>query len=184
MTPALIDPAMTEPTADEDTAHAYISGVARAGVASMISNVATELMLLQSDKHTLPVTIDNGEVGGSYVCRPHSAYALYAREELDLVDIGMARWPALALIAFFDRVLRWAKINRVVHLDNWMLSTNLHGDWHGGDLEQIRRLLIERYPEHVLAIRSLDEWSSPLLLQVVRNEGWDAGTVASGLGSR
>lgn len=172
MTPALIEPATAHPTTDENVALSYITGLANAGVGSMISNVSTKLLLLRSSEYVLPVTVDDGEIGGSYVCRPHSAYALYARQELDLVHIGMARLPAIALTAIFDRVLRAIHINRVVHLDNWLLSTNLHGDWHGDDLPQMRRLLIDRYPKHMLAIRSLDEWSSPRLLQAVRDDGW------------
>jgi len=169
MKPLLIQP---EAAIGGSVAEDYVVGLATAGIANMISNVATDLMLLQTADHTLPVTIDNGDIGGSYVTRPHSAYALYAREELNVVDIGRARWSALALLALFDRILRAIRINRVVHIDNWLLSTNLHGDWHGDDLPTIRRLLIEHYPSHLLAIRSIDEWSSPRLLQAARDDGW------------
>lgn len=172
MTPVLIDPSGDYQPAGSNIAHDFIAGLADAGVGHMISNVATQLSLLRSAEQIFPVTVDDGEIGGSYVCRPHSAYALYAREELELVNIGAARLPGIALITFFDHILRTARINRVVHLDNWLLSTNLHGDWHGENLPQIRRLLLDRYPQHMLAIRSLDEWSSPGLLQAVREDGW------------
>lgn len=176
MTPVLLDPLTpntgTPDTGETNIARDYLAAIASAGVSSMISNVETRLQLLRYGDRVLPVTVDDGQIGGSYVCRPHSAYVLYARQELDMVNIGAARLPAAALIALFDRVLRGAQINRVVHLDNWMLSTNLHGDWHGEGLPQTRRLLTERFPHHLLAIRSLDDWSSPHLLKAAQDDGW------------
>lgn len=172
MTVALLDPVSAEPVPGSSLTEEYVAGLANAGVGAMIANVATKLFLLHSGGHVLPVTVDDGGIGGSYVCRPHSAYALYARQELDLVDIGFARYPALAMVALLDRVLRAIRINRVVHIDNALLSTNLHGDWRGEGLPEMRRLFVERYPDHMLAIRSLDEWSSPRLLQAARDDGW------------
>ncbi|MBB4841262.1 hypothetical protein HNP52_004359 [Sphingomonas kyeonggiensis] len=151
---------------------AYIEGIARAGVGAMIPNVATRWMALRSGARVYPVTINEGGVGGSYVCLPHSAYILYARAELDIVDTGWLRPLLRAMIAAADRLLRWGKINRVVHVDNWMLSTNLHGDWQGDDLPAIRAFLAARFPTHAIAVRSVDGWSSPGLLDAAREDGW------------
>ncbi len=157
---------------DGGMAGTYVRRIAAAGVGSMIANVGTRLMAVKSGPHLLPVTVDDGGTGASYVCQPHSAYALYARRELDIEPVGALRWPAIAAIAGLGWVLAAARINRVVHIDNWMLSTNLHGDWNGADLPALRRLLATRFPDHMLAIRTLDEWSSPELLQAARDDGW------------
>lgn len=151
---------------------AYIEGIARAGVGAMIPNVATRWMALRSGARVYPVTINEGGVGGSYVCLPHSAYILYARAELDIVDTGWLRPLLRAMIAAADRLLRWGQVNRVLHIDNWMLSTNLHGDWQGDDLPAIRAFLAERFPTHAIAVRSVDGWSSPALLDAARSDGW------------
>ena len=118
------------------------------------------------------MTVNDGDYGGSYVCLPHSAYILYARAELDLVDTGWLRPGLRLLIAAADHVLRWGAVNRVVHVDNWLLSTNLHGDWAGDDLPAIRAFLTERFPTHAIVIRSLDPWASPALLAAARSDGW------------
>lgn len=174
MTPTLFDPLQT-PTADVDRAcdgFRWLSVFARAGPTALVANVRTRMLGLKSGPRTLPVTVNEAEVGGSYVCLPHSAYALYARQELALVDVGIWR-PVLAWL--IDRAapkLLEAGLNRIVHVDNWLLSTNLHGDWTGSDLPQIRRLLTARFPEHFLAIRSVDSWSCPQLLSAGVADGW------------
>lgn len=151
---------------------AYIEGVARAGATAMIPNVATRWLALRSGARVYPVTVNDGERGGSYVCLPHSTYILYARAELDIVDTGRLRPVLRALIAVADRLLRWGEVNRIVHVDNWLLSTNLHGDWTGDDLPAIRAFLAERFPTHAIAVRSVDPWSSPALLDAARRDGW------------
>lgn len=150
----------------------YIEGIARGGVTSMIPNVATRWLALRSGDRVLPVTVNDGETGGSYVTLPHSAYILYARAELDIVGTGRLRPILAATIALADRLLRRGQINRIVHVDNWLLSTNLHGDWDGADLPAIRAFMTQRYPDHALAIRSVDRWSSPALLDAAACDGW------------
>ncbi|MEP1229457.1 MAG: hypothetical protein ABJG88_02155 [Litorimonas sp.] len=151
---------------------AYLTEVAKAGVSQMINNVHTEWQALRSGEKVFPVTINYGEYGGSYVCLPHSAYVLYGRQELDIIDMG--RWTPLLkmLISWIDKCLRWADINRIIHVDNWLLSTNLHGNWSGADLPDIRKFITDKFPNHILAVRSVDTWSSPELLNAAQSDGW------------
>lgn len=138
----------------------------------MVSNVAARLSALEVAGRIMPVTIDDGALGGSYVCSPHSAYVLYARAELDLLGVGWAAWPSRAALAGLDRVLKAARINRIVHLGNWLLSTNLHDGWRGEGVKGARETLAEAHPDHLLGIRSVDDWSSPGLREALAADGW------------
>jgi len=118
------------------------------------------------------VTLNGAEYGDAYVCLPHSAYGLYAKAELDIVDTGPWR-PALALLADgAGAVLKAARVNRIVHINNWMLSTNLHNGWTGADIAALRATLTAAYPEHFLAVRSVTTWSDPALAGALRADGW------------
>ncbi len=175
MTPLLFDPLDAPPDIwppGLDVERLYIEGVARRGPAAMIANVRTRWLALRSGQRIFPVTANDGEAGDSYVCLPHTAYALYGRAELDLVDVGA--WAPLfrLLIGLAGRALLAAGLNRIVNLDNWLVSTNLHGDWAGEDLPEIRRQLQRHFPGHIIALRSLDAWSSPALIDAARGDGW------------
>jgi hypothetical protein len=159
------------PRGQEAVRH-YIESIARAGVGAMVANLHCDWLALRSGERVLPVTINHGERGGSYVCLPHSAYVLYGRRELALVDLGLLAPLAHAAIGLVDLLLRAVRINRIVHVDNWLLSTNLHGDWAGEDARAVRECLAARYPEHLLAVRSVDPWSSPALEAALREDGW------------
>jgi hypothetical protein len=146
--------------------------VARLGAPAMVSNVATRFSTLEVAGRTMPVTVDDGALGGSYVCSPHSAYVLYARAELALLKVGWASYPSRAALCALDLVLRAARINRIAHLGNWLLSTNLHGGWRGEGVKSAREELAEAHPDHLIGIRSVDDWSSPGLRDSLEADGW------------
>jgi len=173
MTLALFDPAAPEHADAADPALGYLHVLAAVGLDRLIPNVRTRILGLRCGERVFPVTVNDGARGGSYVCEPYSAYILYARRELELVGVGAEKWLFLPLIALASLLLRAARINRIVHVDNWLLSTNLHGDWQGKDIADIRRFLTGRYPGHIIAVRSLDRWSSPALLDAALVDGWD-----------
>jgi len=150
----------------------YIEMLASADMPSLIANVKTRILALRSGKRVFPITVNDDEIGNSYVCEPYSAYILYSKEEMDIVDIGWLKWLFKPMISLASIFLRIAQINRIVHVDNWLLSTNLHGDWDGADINAIRELLISKYPDHIIAIRSLDYWSNENLLRAVQNDRW------------
>lgn len=150
----------------------YMAALARSGTTAHIANAKSRPLLLHQAGQSLPITVDDGGYGHSYVSSAHSAYVLYAREEIRLIGLQRGRRTAQAGLAVLDRVLRTIAFNRVVHLDNWLLSTNLHGTWDGEGLPDMRELLTARYPRHFLILRSLDPWSSPALLASARSDGW------------
>lgn len=171
MTPHLIEDAEAM-TRDGSLAGRYAAVLAREGAPALVANATSRPMLMRLGDHSLPVTVDDGGYGRSYVSSPHSAYVLYAREEMDMVGMTRGRLAARTAIGVLDGLLRAVRINRAVHLDNWLLSTNLHGDWDGAGLAGARALLADRFPDHFLILRSLDTWASPRLLEAARADGW------------
>jgi hypothetical protein len=151
---------------------AYLRAFAVSGSRAMISNLSTQVLGLRSGARVFPVTVNEAEYGQAYVCLPHTAYALYAKTELGIVDAGP--WtPALGLLAdAAGAVLRAATVNRIVHIGNWMLSTNLHGGWTGDDITPIRDLATAAFPDHIIAVRSINAWSDPALAKAFRSQGW------------
>lgn len=150
----------------------FVDRLRQHGTGALIANVRAEAFLELAGGHALPVVVTSGAIGHSYVAAPHSAYVLYPRAELDLVDLGRLRAPAGLLIAAADRLLRGLRINRAVQVDNWLLSTSLHGGWKGEGLASLRQRLTRAYPDHHLILRSVDDWSCPELTAALRRDGW------------
>jgi hypothetical protein len=150
----------------------FVARLQAGGTQALVANVAGEVFLDQAGDHAVPVIVTSGETGGSYVSAPHSAYVLYPLAELDMVDLGRLRPLASLMIAAADLLLRALDINRAVQIDNWLLSTSLHGSWKGEGLADLRRRLAVRFPGHYLLVRSVDDWSCPELTAALRADGW------------
>ncbi len=175
MSATLFDPLHAPPNIwpqGQEAERAYIESFAQTDTANLIYNVQTKWLALLSGDRVFPVTVNDGGIGGSYVCQPHSAYILYALRELDIVNVGTIKPILIGLIKIADWLLRWAELNRVVQIDNWLLSTNLHNDWDGQDIPDLREQLVRAYPQHYIMVRSLDHWSNPTLLNAAKADGW------------
>lgn len=162
----------SELIADGSPAALYMAEFAQAGPAAFISNVGSRPMAVRYSDHCLPVTVEDGTRGASYVTSPHSNYVLYARDEIDIIGIRAGRTLAQGVLSVLDAHLRVMRINHCVHLDNWLLSTSLHGDWKGEGLAEMRGVLADRFPDHFQLIRSIDPFSCPQLLETARADGW------------
>lgn len=150
----------------------HVAGFRAHGTPALIANAACEVMLLRVGDLRLPVTVDDGAPGRSYVSSPHSTYVLYPRDEIALMGLGHVRYAAEGVLGLLAGLLRVIRLNRAVHLDNWMLSTSLHGTWDGNGLAAMREALAGRFADHATIIRSLDPWTCPALLEAVRADGW------------
>jgi hypothetical protein len=66
-----------------------------------------------------------------------------------------------------------ARINKVVSLNNWLLSTNLYQDWDGKSIQDMTAFLVKKFPEHIIMSRSLNEQANPELLKQYKQNGYD-----------
>ena len=158
---------------DGSTAARFVSGLVEAAPCELITNSHSRAMLMTYGDLRLPVTLEDGRHGSTYVASPHSAYVLYARDEIDIIGLkGISRLGAKATLGLLDHWLRALAINRTVHLDNWMLSTSLHGRWDGTGLATMRQALTAAFPSHLPIVRNVDSWSCPELVSSLKSDGW------------
>ena len=170
--PALLDLDQLRRCDRSDPASAFIEAFAANGSRTYISNLTTQVLALQLDGAVVPLTVNDAQYGEAFTCLPHSAYALYSKAELGMVDTGAAR-PFLAAAANgTGAFLRAARINRVVNINNWMMSTNLHARWSHASMPEIRSCLVGRFPDHFMAVRSLTDWTDSVLIRKMQADGW------------
>lgn len=141
---------------DGEYARRFLPPLMQEGAPAFIANLQTNLLALHLDDHVLPVTVNDGEYRNAYPCSPFTHYALAAWEEAQRLKPWVLR-PALgALIGPVAAILRAGQINKVVHVNNWLLSTNLYPALTTAQLKAITGLH-ERFPEHALILRSLND---------------------------
>ncbi|TVX91851.1 hypothetical protein [Paenibacillus agilis] len=143
------------------------------GVPACIENVNTQLFLLEMDDLILPVTINNAEFENSYVCSPYTHYISYALEELWELRKPWLEKLLTYPIHLMGSWLRRTNMNKVIVVNNWMLSTNLYHSINKQQIEQITNLFVEKFPEHTIIFRSLNNELYPTITQALSAVGYN-----------
>ncbi|WP_323085627.1 GNAT family N-acetyltransferase [Providencia alcalifaciens] len=141
----------------------------------LIGNVSTKMALLDTGAQQFPVSITDGNEPGDncYVVSPQTAYSGYAREEIKRLGRPYLTWPLKLLTQAVECLLNAGKINKLVQVNNWLLSTNLYpDDWDVTELPTITALLRKNFPEHGIGFRSLNDFSNRVLRQCLQSHGY------------
>jgi hypothetical protein len=141
-----------------------------------IRNVSTNIAVLDTGAHCFPMTINHGvDQDNSFVVSPHTTYARYAKVELERLNKPFLTWPINVLLYGVDRYLQAAQIDKIVQINNQLVSTNLYPkDWHGDDAPLILDFLLSQFPEHALGFRSLNTVQHGVLIEKLQKLGFIA----------
>lgn len=92
----------------------------------LVANIRTTIRLLRVDDVVLPVTINEHDFENAWVCSPFNATITYPLDELKHIDSHVLRSVMAGLVHTAAPILKFAQINHVVCVNNWLLSTNLY----------------------------------------------------------
>jgi hypothetical protein len=163
-------------TSEGRAARAFFEPMLRDGVSAHIRNIQTDLRILRVGGLALPVTVNETPEDNSYVVSPHGHYVSYARDELDIVE-GIRGAPVLrAITTSLGAVLRAAAIDRTAHVDNWMISTNLHPAETAEHVPTITHAMVEAFPDHAIAMRSVTPRCDASLAKALEASGYSLVT--------
>lgn len=139
----------------------------------VIENVDTQVELLSVGQIQMPITINDSQLSNSYVCSPYTALVPYAAQELGKLKNPLQRILFRSLMPFLGWFLRRNNINRNVHINNWLLSTNLFPEnLSRNKLENLTRFLLDKYPSHSLIFRSLNAFTNSELISALEAIGY------------
>ena len=136
-----------------------------------VANLSTRVELIGAGEHRVPVTVNFAERDNAWVCSPYTAYCAYAIEELRRLMPPLVSYPLAALCRAAGAALRHASIDQAVTINNWLLSTNLYPALGPGVLKEWIGEARERWPDHAIWFRSLNDAWTPDWLAALESEG-------------
>lgn len=157
---------------DGDYAFRYLFPIVSQGANFFIDNTLTEVCILAIDDIVLPITINNGEYENSYVCSPYTHYVSYAKVELTTLKNPILELILKAVLNLLGVILRCCRINQVVQVNNWLLSTNLYSEITQEQIERISSFLIHRFPRHTIVFRSINTISTDKIQAALVKNGY------------
>ncbi|RYY73855.1 MAG: hypothetical protein EOO52_15980 [Gammaproteobacteria bacterium] len=139
------------------------------------------MFLLNTGDEYFPVSINTGEEKAfagenSYVVSPTSTYIDYAQFEVSALKKPLITWPISLLILLIGVALRTARINKLIMINNWLLSTNIYSEnfsrYDQNKITSLRDFFTATYPAFALGFRSLNEASNAKELEILRKAGF------------
>jgi hypothetical protein len=130
---------------------------------TLIANAQTRIHSLQYGDLVFPITVNECEEGNTFVCSPFTQYVSYAQEELcELKQPALERTLHLALQGL-GWCLKQTRLDDVVTVNNWLLSTNLYPPLSVQAIQDITHSLTRRFPSKAIVWRSVHGFGgSPL----------------------
>ena len=119
-------------------------------------NLDIHVELLRVDDMLMPLTINRGETGNSWICSPLTTYCDYAIEELYRHLHPFLSKPLSLICRSYGYALERARIDHAVTVNNWLLSTNLYPALRADLLAKLVEAILRRWPEHAVWFRSLN----------------------------
>lgn len=144
----------------------FFEPIFKEGVSNFVSNVETQVYILHLDDLFIPLTVNEKEYGNSYVCSIYS-FLLYAEEEMKRHRKHFLHFFISPILLLLKLWFQWSKINRLVIINNFLLSTNLYPSLSTQQVHLICRFIKDRYPDHAIMFRSLNTFTEENLSHIL-----------------
>lgn len=139
---------------------------------TFVRNLNAQIELLHAGDFAMPVTINEDQHDNAWICSPKTTYSDYAAEEAVRYTSKWLRAPIKLVFASVSMLLRFGRIDRVVAINNWLLSTNVYPPLPNVSLDEFITNASERWPDYALCFRSLNEYENADWLQALRSRGF------------
>jgi len=126
-----------------------------------IENITAEVMALLVDDDIFPVVKTESNWNDTNVCSPFSHYISYARQELRKIKNPLIKQILNLMLSLMGPVLKAGRLNHVVYVNNWLLTTNPSPSLSSDQIGRITAFLSRRFSGHALVFRSVNSFLNP-----------------------
>ena len=160
------------PTNEEGSyAKRFLHPLIKNGAHFYIENVQAEVMALKYLDCVIPITVVNEKYGMAHVCSPYDHYVSHVLESLHFIKNKALNLLATGFTHGLGQVLRFAKFNNVVNVNNWLFATDLYPKEFSEDfIEFVSSYLKRRFPAHAIIFRSINPCTNQTIYQSLKKQ--------------
>lgn len=162
-------------TDDGEYARRYLIPLMTEDPQKYIRNVYnTELMAVKVGETIIPITRTDFHSQNTYTVSPFSHYVSYGGlEEVKHLNNKLAEIAVKALMAPVSAFFKYSELDKVVFVNNYLLSTNLYPSVNSDQLSALSEALIKWFPDRAIVFRSVDQKKNPHIYQTLEGLGYD-----------
>ena len=126
------------------------------GLEFYIDNCNSQIAILEYENNYLPLVIAGNNKNQTYLTSLISSYIDYPKHILKNRFINI-------LFDFFYKVLDCSSIDKVVYVDHWLISTNIHQDLSAEQIDEITKFIKQNFPDYAICFRNISKETNELL---------------------
>lgn len=147
-----------------------LAPIIKEGTNHFFDNIDVEFCVLRVGEHVFPLVISNDNYENSYVCSPYGHYISLALESLFIIKKALLKHTARLFLTRFGRILKKRKINKIVYVNHWLLSTDLYpSELSFEHVAAMTSFLKRHFPQHAIAFRSINSKTNAELKRNLEN---------------
>jgi hypothetical protein len=138
------------------------------GTETFIQNAKTHLYILKLDQVVIPFTVNEEEYDNCYLLS--SYYVAASLKEKSDAAKPWRSWVDKLWIPSFSKLLKLIKINKVIIINNWLLTTNPYPELTSSQIHTIVTGLKKLFPQHYMMFRSINNYQSETMYHALVQE--------------
>ena len=159
---------LRQSSATADSAMRYLAALMERGPSHYLDNARVRMEALRINGRILPIVVSERVADNSNVCSVFAHYHHYSAYEFarrfGTVRALMLK-PARSLLGALFRI---GSIDRIVYVNNWLLTTNPNHGLESAQIGALTKLLTQRYSDSAIIFRSVNPLSDPHGLEALR----------------
>ncbi len=145
----------------------WFAPVLEGGSTFCAPNLSTTIQFIGNRVFELPISINAAEWENCWLCSPWTHYISYGMEEVKRATSGVTSSVLRSILMTLGSTLKLVQFNKVVVVNNWLLSTTPWPRETAQHLTDLLECLLTAYPEHTIIMRSLNAKESPEILHAL-----------------
>jgi hypothetical protein len=131
-------------------------------------------MAVKVGETVIPITVTDFHPQNTYTVSPYSHYVSYGGlEEVKHLNNPLAETVVKAIMKPIAGYFRYAELDKVVFVNNYLVSTNLYPSVNSDQLSALNEALIRWFPDRAVVFRSVDQKKNPHVYQTLEGLGYD-----------
>lgn len=159
-------------TSEASHARNLLEPLIKEGVQSFIKNVEAKIYALVIDDLVLPLVQNDYKPHNSYVCSFSSQYLAYAKDEIRRLKKPLLKAGLFPLLKILEKLFKMAHFDKIIYVNNWLISTNLHPSLSSEQIDLIKAFLTKRFPDYTIAFRSINFYDQQLFSEKLKAAGF------------
>lgn len=126
----------------------YLKNLVNRGLEFYIDNCGAKIIIMEYDDIYFPLLICENIEKQTYISSLISSYIDYPKQILNNRFVSFC-------LNILKNILRLGKLDKVIYVNHWLISTNVHYDFSEEQIAEITKFLKNKFPDYAIVFKNI-----------------------------